>query len=150
MGLAILFWDFGVKKGDIQALGAFSYVEPFVGGLLVALFTSATLGWNLLWSGCLVVGGAVLASRGLWGKSSETNLAPRPAVEQELAEASNYIISRIQAILLQGVRSRALAVELEKLARDLDLIIALWDEWDQRPQVPGQGEEQPEAHRVAA
>ena len=29
MGLALFFWDFGVKRGDIQALGAFSYVEPY-------------------------------------------------------------------------------------------------------------------------
>ena len=85
MGLAILFWDFGVKKGDIQALGAFSYVEPFIGGLLVALFTGASLGWSLIWSGCLVVGGAVLASWGLWGKSSEmANVASIPTMKQEL------------------------------------------------------------------
>ena len=31
MGLAIYFWDFGVKKGDIQALGVFAYTEPFIG-----------------------------------------------------------------------------------------------------------------------
>ena len=38
MGLAIDFWDFGIKRGDIQALGAFAYVEPFIGAVLVALF----------------------------------------------------------------------------------------------------------------
>src|SRR5262249_24054030 len=41
MGLAIYFWDFGLKRGDIQALGAFSYVEPFIGALIVALLTQA-------------------------------------------------------------------------------------------------------------
>jgi drug/metabolite transporter (DMT)-like permease len=66
MGLAICFWDYGVKNGDIQALGAFSYVEPFIGAVLVALFTSGTLGVHLLWSGALVLGGAALASASLW------------------------------------------------------------------------------------
>jgi hypothetical protein len=41
MGLAIYFWDHGLKRGDIQALGAFSYVEPFIGAVLVAVFTTA-------------------------------------------------------------------------------------------------------------
>ena len=66
MGLAIYFWDYGMKRGDIQALGAFSYVEPFIGAVLVTLFTSEALDWNLLWSGTLVLGGAVLASASLW------------------------------------------------------------------------------------
>ena len=66
MGLAIYFWDYGIKHGDIQALGAFSYVEPFIGAVLVALFAGEVLGWNLLWSGILVFGGAALASVSLW------------------------------------------------------------------------------------
>ena len=66
MGLAIYFWDYGMKRGDIQTLGAFSYVEPFIGAVLVALFTSEALDWKLLWSGTLVLGGAVLASASLW------------------------------------------------------------------------------------
>ena len=66
MGLAIYLWDYGMKRGDIQALGAFSYVEPFIGAILVAAFTSATLEWNMVWSGSLVVTGAILASKSLW------------------------------------------------------------------------------------
>jgi drug/metabolite transporter (DMT)-like permease len=66
MGLALYFWDFGVKHGDIQALGAFSYVEPFIGALLVAGFARGVLAPEMLWSGALVVGGAALASRSLW------------------------------------------------------------------------------------
>lgn len=73
MGLAICFWDYGVKHGDIQALGAFSYVEPFIGAVLVALFTSGTLGSNLFWSGTLVLGGAALASVSLWQPETKTS-----------------------------------------------------------------------------
>lgn len=74
MGLAIYFWDYGLKRGDIQALGAFSYVEPFIGAVLVALFAHGVLELSLLWSGLLVVGGAVCASANLW--------LPRPAVDR--------------------------------------------------------------------
>lgn len=66
MGLAIYLWDFGIKHGDIQALGAFSYVEPLIGAVLVALLTNGTLGWSLLRSGVLVLAGAALASASLW------------------------------------------------------------------------------------
>ena len=66
MGLAIYFWDFGIKQGDIQALGAFAYVEPFIGAVLVALFAHGYLNLSLFLPGVLVVGGAVLASASLW------------------------------------------------------------------------------------
>lgn len=66
MGLAICFWDYGIKRGDIQALGAFAYVEPFIGAVLVALIAQGALGLSLLLPGVLVIGGAVLASASLW------------------------------------------------------------------------------------
>jgi drug/metabolite transporter (DMT)-like permease len=66
MGLAIYLWDFGCKHGDIQALGALSYIEPFIGAALVALLTSGALEPRLVWAGCLVIGGAIIASSSLW------------------------------------------------------------------------------------
>ena len=66
MGLAIYFWDYGIKRGDIQALGAFAYVEPFIGAVLVALFAHGYIDLSLLIPGILVVGGAALASASLW------------------------------------------------------------------------------------
>lgn len=66
MGLAIYFWDHGIKRGDIQALGVLSYLEPFVGAVLVTLFAGGTLDLSLLLPGLLVVGGAALASANLW------------------------------------------------------------------------------------
>lgn len=75
MGLAIYFWDFGLKRGDIQALGAFSYVEPFIGALLVALITTATLSMSHFWSGLLVISGAIIASASLWQPGTKTATA---------------------------------------------------------------------------
>lgn len=85
MGLAIYFWDHGLKRGDIQALGAFSYVEPFIGAVLVALFTSAAFDTSLLWSGALVVGGAVIASAGLFRQASPSIPTLEP-LRERLAE----------------------------------------------------------------
>jgi drug/metabolite transporter (DMT)-like permease len=79
MGLAIYLWDFGIKHGDIQALGAFAYVEPFIGAALVALFTNGVLGLDLLWSGALVVGGAAIASTSLWRPTAAERGATGPA-----------------------------------------------------------------------
>jgi drug/metabolite transporter (DMT)-like permease len=95
MGLAIVLWDHGVKHGDIQALGAFAYVEPFIGAVFVALFTSGVLGLGLLWSGALVIGGAVIASANLWwgqlaGRSQKNNadMAADPERDRRLPRAT--------------------------------------------------------------
>lgn len=74
MGIAIYCWDHGIKRGDIQALGAFAYVEPFIGAVLVSLFAQGTIGPVLLLPGLLVVGGAMLASGSLWSRRT-----PRPS-----------------------------------------------------------------------
>lgn len=66
MGAAIYLWDYGLKKGDIQALGSMSYLEPFVGAALVGLLTGEALEWGVLWSGALVLSGAVFGSVSLW------------------------------------------------------------------------------------
>lgn len=70
MGLALYLWDHGVKRGDLQALGASSYAEPFLGALLIVLLGQGELGWPLLWAGVLIVGGAALAARGVWGEET--------------------------------------------------------------------------------
>ena len=84
MGLAIYFWDHGIKRGDIQALGAFAYVEPFIGAVLVAFFTQGMLDLSLLFPGVLVVGGAILASATLWTQGRGT-VGP-DALEEAVAE----------------------------------------------------------------
>lgn len=68
VGAAFFVWDYGVKRGDIKALGAISYASPLISTLLLIATgkASATLAVLL---GCLaIVGGAVLAARDLYMK----------------------------------------------------------------------------------
>jgi len=86
MGLALYFWDYGVKRGDIQALGATSYVEPLIGAFLVVAAGQGLFHWTMLLAGMLIIGGSVLAAGSLWGagrgpalESGNTMAARRPA-----------------------------------------------------------------------
>ena len=66
IGLALYLWDHGIKRGDLQALGVFSYVEPFLGVVLVVMLGRGDFGWSLVVAGVLIVGGATLAARSAW------------------------------------------------------------------------------------
>ena len=105
MGVAIYFWDYGIKRGDIQALGAFSYAEPFIGATLVALFTNGVLGWDLLWSGALVLGGAALASASLWIPGPERT-DTRPAA---LEKTTRIVAESVPFAPTRNVSERASA-----------------------------------------
>lgn len=62
VGVAFYTWDYGVKRGDIQTLGALAYAAPLLStGLLVGLGL-AEPSWVLLAATALITGGAVLAS----------------------------------------------------------------------------------------
>lgn len=62
VGLAFYVWDYGVKHGDIQALGALAYGAPLISTILLVLFGWTEGRWYL-WVACLlIVGGAALAS----------------------------------------------------------------------------------------
>ncbi len=65
VGLAFYAWDFGVKNGDIQVLGACSYAAPLLStlALLAAGFGEAT--WRIALACLLITGGALLAARDL-------------------------------------------------------------------------------------
>lgn len=68
VGAAFFVWDYGVKKGDIKALGAISYASPLISTLLLIL-TGKASGTPAVLLGCLaIVGGAVLAARDLYLK----------------------------------------------------------------------------------
>jgi drug/metabolite transporter (DMT)-like permease len=75
MGLALYFWDHGVKWGDIQALGATSYVEPLIGAFLVVALGQGELRWTMLLSGALIIAGSILAAGSLWNSSANSRLA---------------------------------------------------------------------------
>jgi len=149
MGLAIYMWDHGMKRGDIQALGAFSYVEPFIGAVLVAIFTSAAIEASLFWSGALIVGGAALASSGLWKpntkgekKGKEATMrtpgdpVPERSILQLLAEAdskvefasvNNRLLERLIEIGRDYNDPRKHDAELAELLLALGISVAIWD-----------------------
>lgn len=63
VGLAFYLWDIGMKKGDIKALGAASYLTPILSTGLLILAGRGEANATLLAACALVVGGAVLASK---------------------------------------------------------------------------------------
>jgi drug/metabolite transporter (DMT)-like permease len=65
MGAAFFLWDHGVKRGDIQALGALSYATPLLSTLALLALGLAAPGWGVWQAALLIVAGAVLAGRGL-------------------------------------------------------------------------------------
>lgn len=68
VGLAFFVWDYGVKRGDIKALGACSYASPLLSTLLLILAGKAAATATVLLACLLIVGGAIIASRDLWMK----------------------------------------------------------------------------------
>jgi len=62
VGAAFYAWDYGVKNGDIQTLGAASYAAPLLSTLILTLFGFAEPSWGIVVACFLVTGGAVLAA----------------------------------------------------------------------------------------
>lgn len=61
VGLAFFTWDYGVKFGNIKALGALSYAAPLLSTSLLMTFGLAPAS-GTVWLACgLIVGGALLA-----------------------------------------------------------------------------------------
>jgi len=61
-GGAFFFWDYGVKQGNIRALGAGSYMVPLASTLLLLLIGQGSLTWAIIAAWTLITGGAILAS----------------------------------------------------------------------------------------
>lgn len=62
VGLAFFVWDHGVKRGDIQTLGALSYATPLLSTGLLIVAGRAALTLPVLGACVLIVGGAFIAS----------------------------------------------------------------------------------------
>lgn len=65
VGLAFYVWDVGVKRGDIQVLGAASYSAPLLSTVLLILAGYATFSTTLLVACLLITAGALLAASDL-------------------------------------------------------------------------------------
>ena len=63
VGLAFYVWDIGVKRGDIQLLGAASYAAPLLSTVVLVAAGIAAPSWRLGVAAALIAGGAGLAAR---------------------------------------------------------------------------------------
>jgi drug/metabolite transporter (DMT)-like permease len=70
VGLAFFVWDYGVKHGDIKALGACSYASPLLSTILLILAGKAEASATAIFACLLIIAGAVIASRDLWTRRS--------------------------------------------------------------------------------
>ena len=65
VGGAFFTWDYGVKHGDIQVLGASSYAAPLLSTILLIAAGLAPFTGSVAAACLLIVGGAALASRSI-------------------------------------------------------------------------------------
>jgi drug/metabolite transporter (DMT)-like permease len=63
VGAAFYAWDLGVKRGDIMALGASSYVSPLVSTLVLIGAGFAQFHWSVIVACLLITIGAVIAAK---------------------------------------------------------------------------------------
>lgn len=63
VGAAFYAWDHGVKRGNIQIIGAASYCAPLLSTLILILAGEAEPSGRILAACLLITGGAALASR---------------------------------------------------------------------------------------
>ena len=72
VGLAFFVWDHGVKRGDIRVLGALAYGAPLLSTLLLIAFGRGTFTWPVAAACLLIVGGAALAAKEMFGPSASS------------------------------------------------------------------------------
>ncbi|MCM2396252.1 EamA family transporter [Rhizobium sp. S95] len=72
VGLAFYAWDYGVKNGDIQILGASSYAAPLLSTLILTLFGFAEPSLRIGLACLLITGGAMLAARDMIRRRQST------------------------------------------------------------------------------
>ena len=65
VGAAFYAWDHGVKRGNIQVLGAASYAAPLLSTLVLIAAGAATASLNILIACILITVGAVLAAKSM-------------------------------------------------------------------------------------
>ena len=65
VGAAFYAWDIGVKRGNIQVLGAASYAAPLLSTLVLITTGFAEPSLRILAACILITGGAVLAAKSL-------------------------------------------------------------------------------------
>jgi drug/metabolite transporter (DMT)-like permease len=72
VGLAFYVWDYGVKHGDIQVLGAASYLAPLLSTLILIVTGFGQLTWVVAAACLLITGGAAFAAKELLFAQAKT------------------------------------------------------------------------------
>lgn len=65
VGAAFYAWDYGVKRGNIQVLGAASYAAPLLSTLILIAAGVGSADWRIALACVLITGGAALAAKDL-------------------------------------------------------------------------------------
>jgi len=79
VGAAFYVWDYGMKHGDIRALGAAAYAAPVISTLVLIATGHARPTAAILAAAILIAGGAALASRDLVRRRSQApEASPTP------------------------------------------------------------------------
>jgi drug/metabolite transporter (DMT)-like permease len=63
VGAAFYVWDYGVKRGDIQVLGASAYAAPLLSTTILVVTGFAEARWSIAVAALLITGGAALAAK---------------------------------------------------------------------------------------
>lgn len=65
VGAAFYVWDYGMKHGDIQIIGASSYAAPLLSTIILILFGAAQFSWPIAIACLLITCGAVIAAKSI-------------------------------------------------------------------------------------
>lgn len=63
LGAAFYTWDFGVKHGDIQVLGALSYAAPLLSTIILILAGAGAFSWVVALACLLITFGGMIAAK---------------------------------------------------------------------------------------
>ncbi|MBU3740550.1 MAG: DMT family transporter [Rhodoferax sp.] len=64
MGAAFFLWDMALKRGDARHIGILSYLTPLVSTAVLVLVGGRDFGWHLALATAMIVGAALLGTRG--------------------------------------------------------------------------------------
>jgi drug/metabolite transporter (DMT)-like permease len=64
MGAAFFLWDMALKRGDTRHIGILSYLTPLTSTAVLVLVGGRAFTWNIALAALLIVGAALLGTRG--------------------------------------------------------------------------------------
>ncbi|WP_026480861.1 DMT family transporter [Ahrensia sp. 13_GOM-1096m] len=65
VGAAFYTWDYGMKRGDVQVIGASSYAAPLLSTIILIAFGRAIFSWSIVFACLLITFGAMLAAKNI-------------------------------------------------------------------------------------